>query len=141
MRGIGPDAPTLCEGWTTRDLADKHAATLRKPYGIGGVALMFSDLGDGTRTGGIDLDTCRDEESGELVRLAIVDGNELGFVAKAQGATRGLRYAPDMGLSVPLSCSAAGHAWLSTMSDEDGPDFGQLVTEGAEAGGDAERRS
>ena len=59
------------------------------------------------------------EESRELVRLAIVDGNELVFVAKAQGATRGLRYDPDMGLSVPLSCSAAGHAWLSTMSDEE----------------------
>ncbi len=57
-------------------------------------------------------------ESGELVRLAVVDGDELTFVAKAQGATRGLRYDPDMGLSVTVSCSAAGHAWLSTMSDE-----------------------
>ena len=57
--------------------------------------------------------------SRELVRLAIVDGDELVFVAKAQGATRGLRYDPDMGLSVRLSCSAAGHAWLSTLSDED----------------------
>ena len=59
------------------------------------------------------------EESGELVRLAVVDGDELIFVAKAQGARRGLRYDPDMGLSVKLSCSAAGHAWLSTMTDED----------------------
>jgi len=57
-------------------------------------------------------------DSGELVRLAVVDGESLTFVAKAQGATRGLRYDPDMGLSVTLSCSAAGHAWLSTMSDE-----------------------
>ncbi|MDM0019523.1 IclR family transcriptional regulator [Variovorax saccharolyticus] len=57
-------------------------------------------------------------ESGELVRLAVVDGDALTFVAKAQGATRGLRYDPDMGLSVNLSCSSAGHAWLSTMSDE-----------------------
>ena len=57
--------------------------------------------------------------SGELVRLAVVDGDELIFVAKAQGAMRGLRYDPDMGLSVNLSCSSAGHAWLSTMSDED----------------------
>lgn len=56
--------------------------------------------------------------SGELVRLAVVDGDELVFVAKAQGATRGLRYDPDMGLSVQLSCSAAGHALLSTMSEE-----------------------
>jgi len=58
-------------------------------------------------------------ESGELVRLAVLDGELLTFVAKAQGARSGLRYDPDMGLSVPLSCSAAGHAWLSTMSDED----------------------
>ena len=58
------------------------------------------------------------EESGELVRLAVVDGDDLTFVAKAQGARRGLRYDPDMGLSVRLSCSAAGHAWLSTLSDE-----------------------
>ncbi|WP_418126498.1 IclR family transcriptional regulator (plasmid) [Variovorax sp. 375MFSha3.1] len=57
--------------------------------------------------------------SGELVRLAVVDGEDLTFVAKAQGATHGLRYDPDMGLSVMLSCSAAGHAWLSTMSEDD----------------------
>lgn len=59
------------------------------------------------------------ETSRELVRLAIVDGADLVFVAKAQGATRGLRYDPDMGLSVRLSCSAAGHAWLSTLSDDE----------------------
>lgn len=58
-------------------------------------------------------------ESGELVRLAVVDGDALTFVAKAQGAVRGLRYDPDMGLSVNLSSSSAGHAWLSTMNDED----------------------
>jgi IclR family acetate operon transcriptional repressor len=58
------------------------------------------------------------ETARELVRLAIVDGEDLVFVAKAQGATRGLRYDPDMGLAVPLSCSAAGHALLSTLSDE-----------------------
>ena len=57
-------------------------------------------------------------ESRELVRLAVVDGQELVFVAKSQGATKGLRYDPDMGLSVRLSCSAAGHAWLSTMDHE-----------------------
>ena len=58
-------------------------------------------------------------ETGELVRLAVVDGDALTFVAKAQGARHGLRYDPDMGLSVQLSCSAAGHAWLSTMTDEE----------------------
>ena len=58
------------------------------------------------------------DESGELVRLAVIDGDDLTFVAKAQGARHGLKYDPDMGLSVRLSCSAAGHAWLSTLSDE-----------------------
>ncbi len=56
--------------------------------------------------------------SGELVRLAIVDGDRLTFVAKAQGAKSGLRYDPDMGIDVRLSCSAGGHAWLMTLSDE-----------------------
>lgn len=56
--------------------------------------------------------------SGELVRLAVLDGEHLTFVGKAQGARFGLRYDPDMGIEVKLSCSAAGHAWLMTLSDE-----------------------
>jgi IclR family acetate operon transcriptional repressor len=56
--------------------------------------------------------------SGELVRLAIVDGERLTFVAKMQGAKSGLRYDPDTGTDVRLSCSAAGHAWLSTLPEE-----------------------
>jgi IclR family acetate operon transcriptional repressor len=58
------------------------------------------------------------QEAGDLVRLGIVDGDRLTFVAKAQGARYGLRYDPDMGSDVRLSCSAAGHAWLATLSDE-----------------------
>ena len=57
-------------------------------------------------------------KAGDLVRLAVVDGEQLIFVAKAQGAKHGLLYDPDMGTSVALSCSAAGHAWLSTMDDD-----------------------
>ena len=56
--------------------------------------------------------------SGELVRLALIDGDRLTFVAKAQGARFGLRYDPDMGIDVRLSCSAGGHAWLMTLSEE-----------------------
>ena len=58
------------------------------------------------------------ELSGELVRLAIVDGDRLTWVAKAQGSRSGLRYDPDMGMDTILSCSATGHAWMLTMSDE-----------------------
>ena len=58
------------------------------------------------------------EISGELVRLSVVDGNRLTWVARAQGARQGLRYDPDMGSDARLSCSASGHAWMSAMTDE-----------------------
>jgi IclR family acetate operon transcriptional repressor len=57
-------------------------------------------------------------ESGELVRLSIVDDDRLTWVAKAQGVRKGLRYDPDMGMEARLSCTSSGHAWLLTMSDE-----------------------
>ena len=56
--------------------------------------------------------------SGELVRLSIVDEDRLTWVAKAQGMRSGLRYDPDMGMVAHLSCTASGHAWMLTMSDE-----------------------
>jgi IclR family transcriptional regulator, acetate operon repressor len=56
--------------------------------------------------------------SGELVRLAIVDGEHLTWVAKSQGARKGLCYDPDMGTDARLSCTATGHAGLLTLSDE-----------------------
>ena len=58
-------------------------------------------------------------ESGELVRLAMIDGRELVWVAKAQGSQHGLRYDPDMGQVGRLSCSASGHAWLSCLPDDE----------------------
>ena len=54
----------------------------------------------------------------ELVRLAIVDGERLTLMAKAQGARSGLRYDPDMGIDLRLSCSAAGQAWLMTLPED-----------------------
>lgn len=59
----------------------------------------------------------------ELVRLAIVDGERLTLVAKAQGAKSGLVYDPDMGSDLRLSCSAAGHAWLMTLPEEVAVEF------------------
>jgi len=58
-------------------------------------------------------------ESGELVRLAMIDGKELVWVAKAQGSPLGLRYDPDMGQVGRLSCSASGHAWLSCLPEDE----------------------
>jgi IclR family acetate operon transcriptional repressor len=58
-------------------------------------------------------------ESGELARLAMIDGRELIWVAKAQGSQFGLRYDPDMGQVARLSCSASGYAWLSCLPDDE----------------------
>jgi IclR family acetate operon transcriptional repressor len=58
------------------------------------------------------------KSSGELVRLSLVDEDKLTWVAKAQGVRKGLRYDPDMGMEARLSCTASGHAWLLTLSDE-----------------------
>ncbi len=60
-------------------------------------------------------------DTGELIRLSVIDGNSLTWVAVAQGATRGLRYDPgqEQGVVVHLASSAGGKAWLSSMSDEE----------------------
>lgn len=59
--------------------------------------------------------------SGELVRLSVIDGDDLIWVAVAQGATGGLRYDPgaEQGVVVHLATSAGGQAWLASMSDEE----------------------
>jgi IclR family acetate operon transcriptional repressor len=59
------------------------------------------------------------ESSGGLVRLSVVDDDRLTWVAKAEGGRKGFRYDPDMGMNARLSCTASGHAWLMTMSDEE----------------------
>ena len=59
------------------------------------------------------------ESSGELVRLGVVDVDHLTWVAMSQGARNGLRYDPDMGIDAQLSCTSSGHAWLSTLDEDD----------------------
>ena len=56
-------------------------------------------------------------DSGELVRLAVIDDHVMTWVAKAQGSPFGLRYDPEMGQVVRLSCTAGGIAWLICLSD------------------------
>jgi len=41
MREIGPDAPTLCEGWTTRDLAAHLVVRERRLDAAPGIAVPF----------------------------------------------------------------------------------------------------
>ena len=51
-------------------------------------------------------------ETGELARLALVEGHGLVWVAKAQGARYGLKYDPDTGMHVVLHATATGKVWL-----------------------------
>ena len=57
-------------------------------------------------------------QSGELVRLAVVDGDRMTWVAKAQGATGSIRYDPISGQDVPLHTTAMGKVWLASMPEE-----------------------
>ena len=59
------------------------------------------------------------EISGELVRLSVVDGERLTWVARAQGARQGLRYDPDMGADARFSCSSSGWAFMSTFNNDE----------------------
>jgi len=56
---------------------------------------------------------------GEYARMTRVDGERLVWVARAQGATQGLRYDPPMGLRVVAHATASGKAWLATLPEAD----------------------
>ncbi|GAB5378587.1 MAG: IclR family transcriptional regulator [Acuticoccus sp.] len=59
------------------------------------------------------------ERCREYCRLAILEGDNLVWVARAQGAPAGLRYDPDMSEEVVLYATANGKAWLATLDDAD----------------------
>ena len=46
LRAVGPDAPTLCEGWTTRDLTAHLVVRERRPDALPG--LLFGSLASHT---------------------------------------------------------------------------------------------
>ena len=58
-------------------------------------------------------------ETGELARLAVLDNERLYFVSEAQGATWGLRFDANLGRAAILHATAAGKAWLATLSNEE----------------------
>ena len=59
------------------------------------------------------------DETQELVRLAIVEGERLSWVAFVQGRQTGLIYQPEMIGLVPLTVTSHGKAWLSTLSPDE----------------------
>lgn len=58
-------------------------------------------------------------ETREYCRLALVEGQDLVWIARAQGAVNGLKYDPDMGQEITLHATANGKAWLATLPEEE----------------------
>ena len=54
----------------------------------------------------------------ELVRMAVVDGDRMVWVAKAQGARGSLVVDPVMGREVALHATATGKIWLASLPTE-----------------------
>ncbi|NRP27478.1 MULTISPECIES: IclR family transcriptional regulator [unclassified Marinobacterium] len=61
------------------------------------------------------------EQTEELIRMAIIDGEDLVWVGVSQGTKSGLKYDPssEQGQTAHLASSASGIALLATMSDEE----------------------
>jgi hypothetical protein len=60
-------ASTRPETWGTREAAEAADQRLpASPHGPGGVGIVLGDWQDGQRIGGVDLDACRDPETGAV---------------------------------------------------------------------------
>ena len=110
--------------WNLQELVKQGYVRPGSSHGVYALTTKLASMGLSflSRSGVVDIAQPRLDRlarsTEELVRLALVDGERLTLVAKAQGAKSGLRYDPDMGIELRLSCSAAGHAWLMTLSDD-----------------------
>ncbi|WP_163849101.1 IclR family transcriptional regulator [Pseudooceanicola aestuarii] len=103
------------QGWVRQDAhSQKYALSLRMSV------LAFRNL-DGRNVPDVVQSalTRLAGETREYCRLAILEGEDLVWVARAQGAVTGLRYDPDMGQEIVLHATANGKAWLATLSEEE----------------------
>lgn len=110
----------LLQVWVERDYLQQDAVAQRYSATLKLAILGFAHLNaTGIR------DVCHPElralarDTGELARLAVVDGDTLAWVVEAQGARDGLRYDGNLGRQAVLHATAAGKSWLATMSDEE----------------------
>ncbi|MEM8662742.1 MAG: IclR family transcriptional regulator [Pseudomonadota bacterium] len=105
---------TLCErGWAMQDAAsDGYLLSLRI------AVLAFRRLESRMMRDVVQVALDRLAlRTKEYCRLAVVDGDDLVWVARAQGAPAGLRYEPGMGEEIVLHATANGKAWLASMED------------------------
>lgn len=59
------------------------------------------------------------DETDELVQLAVIEGDQVLFVAKAEGPGQTLRLVPLVGLIAPTHATASGKVWLASLPEAD----------------------
>jgi len=57
------------------------------------------------------------DETDELVQLAVIEGDHVLFVAKAEGPGHSLRLLPLVGVVAPTHATASGKVWLASLPD------------------------
>jgi IclR family acetate operon transcriptional repressor len=107
---------TLTErGFVSQDAASgAYGLTLK----LAQLAFRDLDLRGLPDAGQIVLDALA-HRTREYCRLAVVEDEDLVWIARAQGATAGLRYDPPMGAEIVLHATATGKAWLASLPEAD----------------------
>lgn len=103
------------EGWVAQDEGTGHYRLSLRLAVLGQRYMQSAGIADATQ--GILERVAR--ETGELVRLTVVDQEQLVWIGSAQGAPAGLLYQPSMGGRIVAHATANGKAWLATLSDEE----------------------
>ncbi len=89
--GIGRKAEANARAWITRSQAEEIGKGLPKPYGIGGIGIEFTTLGDGRRIAGVDFDVCRDPDTGEIEAWALELIERLQTYTEVSPSGRGIK--------------------------------------------------
>lgn len=107
---------TLAErGFVTQDAATgAYGLTLK----LSQLAFRNLDIRGLPDAGQVVLDALA-HRTREYCRLAVVEDERLVWIARAQGATAGLRYDPPMGTEIVLHATATGKAWLASLPETD----------------------
>jgi DNA-binding IclR family transcriptional regulator len=101
------------DGYVRRDAFGQHVLTYRL---VATASRFVEELGF--------VDLCIPllqelaDRTGELVQLALREGDDLWYVAKAEGKQR-IRMLSAIGREVPFHASAIGKAWLGTLGEDE----------------------
>ncbi|MBB5695520.1 DUF927 domain-containing protein [Muricoccus pecuniae] len=107
--------------WGTRQAAEVRARDLPLPFGSGGIGLELGEH-EGCAVGGIDLDTCRDPETGALAPWALEVIRRFATYAEVSPSGTGMKvfflYHPADGAAIrQVMGTATGRKWARKGGD------------------------